>query len=143
VGDLEIGNLVHPLGPSTDVGFGFERLVQLLEGKSRVDETSSFDQTQHPLVRDHSRTVSVLRRNGVEPGNKGRSYVCRRLLRRMLPYLSGGESFELGDWLQQERQLREESLRRGRRLWRSHQNKPPTFWWETFGLLPDEIRFLS
>ncbi len=143
VSGLEIGNLVNPLGHSTDVGFGWERLIQVLEGKSRVDETSLFDQSLHPTVRDHLRTINVLRENGIEPGSKGRQYVCRRLLRRMLVHLSGDEKFEFDDWLIQERQLREQSLRSGRRHWRKHQHKPPTFWWETFGILPDEIELLG
>ena len=139
VGHLEIGNLVNPLGHSTDVGFGWERLIQVIEGRNRVDETSLFRQDLHPVVRDHCRTVSILRESGIEPGNKGRSYVCRRLLRRMLQRLTGHESFEFDDWLQQERQLRELSLKRGRRLWRKHKDKPTSFWWETFGILPEEI----
>jgi alanyl-tRNA synthetase len=143
VGDLEIGNLVNPLGHSTDVGFGWERLVQVIEGKSRVDETSFFDQCLHPIVRDHCRTISVLWENNVEPGNKGRNYVCRRLLRKMLKHLSGGEHFEFDDWLKQEQDLREQCLRRGRRLWRKHKDKPISFWWETFGILPEEVELLG
>jgi alanyl-tRNA synthetase len=142
VGNLEIGNLVNPLGHSTDVGFGWERLVQVIERKDRVDESSLFDQKHHPVVRDHCRTISSLRENGIEPGNKGRNYVCRRLLRRMLRHLTGGESFEFDEWLRQELELREKSLRQGRRLWRRHSEKPVKFWWETFGILPEEVELL-
>lgn len=142
-GSLEIGNLVNPLGRSTDVGFGWERIHQVVEGKDRVDQTSLFNQRWHPVVSDHSRTVSVMRENGIEPGNKGRNYVCRRLLRRMLRLFSGNETFEFDDWLRQERELREESLRRGRRLWRKHQHKPLEFWWESFGILQDEVELLK
>ncbi|MEQ8784790.1 MAG: alanine--tRNA ligase-related protein [Pirellulaceae bacterium] len=134
---------MNPLGHSTDVGFGWERLVQVIEGKRRVDETSLFDQTLHPLVRDHFRTVSLLRENGIEPGNKGRNYVCRRILRRMLRHLTGDESFEFDDWLEQEKELREKSIQRGRRMWRRHGDKPVSFWWETFGILPEEIELLQ
>jgi alanyl-tRNA synthetase len=142
-GSLEIGNLVNPLVYSVDVGFGWERLHQVVEGKQRVDQTSLFDSTLPPLLSDHFRTVTVLRQNGIEPGQKGRNYVCRRLLRRVLRFLSGNEPVEFSDWLQKERELRERSVKEGRRLWRRHRNKPPNFWWETFGILPEEMDLLQ
>jgi alanyl-tRNA synthetase len=135
---LEIGNLVNPLGHSVDVGFGWERLHQVVEGVERVEQTSLFDRGLHPVVSDHVRTISLMRENGVEPGSKGRSYVCRRLLRRLMRLDSGG-SFGFQDWLVEERKLRERSLRQGRRSWRKFQSKPPEFWWETFGILPEEL----
>ena len=33
-------------------------------------------------------------------------------------------------------------LSEGRRLWRRHRTKPPSFWWETFGILPEEVDLL-
>jgi alanyl-tRNA synthetase len=144
VGSLEIGNLVNPLGHSTDVGFGWERLVQLVEGVGRVDESTLFRQDVHPVVRDHSRTVELLHENQIEPGNKGRHYVCRRLIRRMIPYLGDREDFSFRDWLRREKGLREEKLRLGRRMIRTKRfkDKPSVFWWETFGLLPEEVEEL-
>lgn len=137
-GDLEIGNLVNPLGHSVDVGFGWERLHQVFERVNRIDQTSLFDQGVHPIISDHVRTISVLRENGIVPGNKGRNYVCRRLLRRLMRLVTF-ESFPFDDWLCQERRLRDRSLRQGRRVWRKYHNKPPQFWWETFGILPEEL----
>ncbi len=140
-GNLEIGNLVNPLGNSTDVGFGWERLHQIVEGKHRVDETSLF-QGGHPIVSDHCRTLQVLYENGIEPGNKGRNYVCRRLIRRILPLLSG-QSTVFDEWIEQESLLRERCLKTGRRKWRKYSDKPPEWWWETFGILPDEMPLLG
>jgi hypothetical protein len=60
----------------------------------------------------------------------------------MLRLLTGQESFEFDGWLHQERELREQNIRRERRLWRKHREKPPSFWWETFGIMPDEIDLL-
>lgn len=142
-GELEIGNLVNAEGRSTDVGFGWERIHQVVEQKRRVDETSLFSTRGQPVVLDHCRTISVMRENGIGPGNKDRNYVCRRLIRRMLPFLTGEEQFEFDDWLCEERELRERSLNQGRRHWKKHRNKPPGFWWETFGILPEEIRLLE
>jgi len=141
-GDLEIGNLVNPLRHSTDVGFGWERLHQVCEGKGRVDETSLFID-HHPVVSDHSRALRVLHENGVGPGNKGRGYVCRRMIRRMLPLLRGDEEFIFSEWVEQERERREECVRRGRRAWRRHCDKPPEWWWDTFGVLPEELPLLG
>jgi alanyl-tRNA synthetase len=142
VGGLEIGNLVNPLGHSTDVGFGWERLLQVIEGKGRVDQTALFRQGCHPIVADHERTLRVLRDNGVRPGNRGREYVCRRLLRRLLRH-AGGERFDFDDWVEEERRLLERRLREARRAWRRNEDRPESWWWETFGILPEEMPLLS
>ena len=142
VGGLEVGNLVNPLGHSTDVGFGWERLVQVVEGRRRVDETSLFRQGCHPVVADHERTLDVLRQNGIRPGNRGREYVCRRLLRRLLRRLGDGEQVGVQDWVEEERPLLERRLREGRRAWRWNRDRPPSWWWETFGILPEELPLL-
>jgi hypothetical protein len=96
-----------------------------------------------PILSDHSSTITILRENGIGPGIKGRRYVCHCLLQRMLRLLTGHESFEFDDWLQQERELRERTIRRGHRCWKKHQDKPPHFLWETFGILPGELEELQ
>lgn len=74
---LEIGNLVNPLNHSTDVGFGLERMLQIMEGKSRVDESTLFDQRLDPVTRDHYRTLMLMKENGIKPGAKaGITYVA-------------------------------------------------------------------
>jgi alanyl-tRNA synthetase len=141
IGGLEIGNLVNPLKHSTDVGFGWERLLQVVSGVDRVDRTELFDQTLPPVVRDHYRTLLTLRQNNSVPGNKQRGYVCRRLLRRVL--LTGITSLPgLEDWCGVEMSLRERNLKTGRRLWRRHEGKPTEWWWDTCGLTPDEVTML-
>ena len=138
--NLEIGNLVNTQGHSTDVGFGWERIVQVCENKSRVDETSLFDQSLHPILRDHSRTISVLVDNGVKPGSKGREYVLRRLLRRSMPFVEKQMPFQ--DLLEQERELRDQQFQIGKRMVKRHGEKSDQFWWETFGILPEERKML-
>lgn len=140
LGDLEIGNLVNPLGHSTDVGFGWERLVMVLEGVGRVDESSLFDLSLTPVQRDHVRCLGCLWENGVTPGNKGRNYVTRRLIRRIIE-VEG--SYPWSGWLEAERGLREKALVTGRKLWRRHRDKPPQWWWETCGLLPHELPLIG
>lgn len=138
---LEIGNLVNTLGNSVDVGFGWERLLQITENVSRVDQTSVFGNF-HPIVSDHSRTIETLWRHGITPGCKGRNYVCRRLIRRMLPYLTT-ERFVFQEWIESEREQMERRLVEGRKLWRKYPDKPPEWWWSTCGILPEEMKLLQ
>ena len=141
-GDLEVGNLVNPDGGSTDVGFGWERVIQVVEGVNSVSGSSLFRASIHPVLADHERAVMALRENGIEPGNKGRSYVCRRLLRRLLNLIDR-ERFAFDDWLDAERRLRERVLAQARRMWRKHHAKPPEWWWDTMGILPEEIDLIA
>ena len=136
-------HLVNPLGHSTDVGFGFERLMQVIEGRSRVDESSLFDQGLHPVVRDHLRTLQVLLEHGILPGPKGRNYVCRRICRRLIrhsPDLSGHP--EVRGLIGHESKLMEGQQRLGRRMWRRQKDQPPEWWWNTVGLLPEDLEQL-
>ena len=61
----------------------------------------------------------------------------------MLKHLTCHKSFEFDDWLGRERDLREQSLKRGRRFWRKYKDMPPRFWWEMFGILPEESELLE
>ena len=141
-GNLEIGNLVNPLEHSTDVGFGWERMLMVLEGRDRVDETSLFDQSLPPVCRDHERTLNCLWQNGINPSNKGRNYVCRRLLRRILQY-DLTKKFLFQDWIESERQLREKSIKLARRLWRKHKDKDYHWWKDTCGITQEELTLIQ
>lgn len=144
VGELEVGNLVNTLGHSTDVGFGLDRLMQVVEGVSRVDETSLFDRRFCPVGRDHVRALTVLHEQGIAPGPRHREYVVRRILRRLLPLLPPVRPvLPFDGWIEHEVQLRERCLRQGRRLWRRHGHQPVRWWWESCGLLPEEVRLLG
>ncbi len=138
VGTLEIGNLVNPLGHSTDVGFGWERLHQVVEQKSRVDETSLFDQKLHPIVRDHYRTLVILKKNGIKPGSKGKEFVCLRLVRRILGHISDNLP-GIEDWIEMERELQNKKLPRARQKFGKFRDKSPEWWYETFGVFPEEL----
>lgn len=140
VGGLEIGNLVNPMGDSVDVGFGLERIVQIMEGKGRVDETSLFDSGLSPVSRDHVRCLSSMRQNGVRPGSKGRESMCRKLTRRLIGQI--GPEHELYDWVSDEERLVKRKMDVLKRVWPKHYDKTERFWWETYGITPDELRMM-
>jgi len=96
---------------NVDTGMGLERTAMALQGKRTVFEADSFKpiidvfKSNTPseiidnelyikagvnslyVVADHARAVSMLIADGVYPGNEGRGYVLRRLLRRALVHL--------------------------------------------------------
>jgi alanyl-tRNA synthetase len=94
---------LEPL-PAThvDTGMGFERIVSLLQGVNSnyrtdllwplIEETrkltgDSVEQvdanfTPYRVIADHSRAATFLIADGVVPGNTGRNYVCRMIIRR-------------------------------------------------------------
>ena len=92
--------------PSVDTGMGLERAAAVLQNKPNVYETDLFrpiiDQavrlsgqaygvareTDYALrvVAEHARAASFLIGDGVVPGNEGRGYVLRRVIRRAIRY---------------------------------------------------------
>jgi len=88
--------------PSVDTGMGMERLTAVLQGVGSNYETDLFmpmirraqellghtdEQVQtnivaYRVIADHSRAITFLIGDGVIPGNEGRNYVLRMLLRR-------------------------------------------------------------
>ena len=91
--------------PSVDTGMGFERLVRILQGVDTAYETDLFtpiiaavervsgksynnpdDTYAIRVVAEHGRSVTFLIADGVVPGNEGRGYVLRRVIRRAIRY---------------------------------------------------------
>lgn len=89
---------------NVDTGMGLERITMVVQGKTSTFETDLLkpildevckmsgveykksDKTDISLriITDHARCVSFLISDGVVPGNEGRSYVLRMILRRAL-----------------------------------------------------------
>ncbi|MGI6258377.1 MAG: alanine--tRNA ligase [Anaerolineaceae bacterium] len=85
-----------------DTGMGFERIVSIIQGvngnyetdllKPLLDETQRLsgqsmaereaDFTSYRVIADHVRAATFLIADGVIPGNIGRGYVCRMIIRR-------------------------------------------------------------
>lgn len=97
------------LGPlprkNIDTGMGVERIACLLQDVDNVYETDLVrpvidtvaaraprgygvgnheDDVRYRITADHSRTAAIIIGDGVSPGNEGRGYVLRRLLRRII-----------------------------------------------------------
>ena len=100
------GSRTNLPAPSVDTGMGFERLVRILQDVdtgyetdlftpiiSKVEEISGHrygEDTESTyairVVAEHGRSVSFLVADGVVPGNEGRGYVLRRVIRRAIRY---------------------------------------------------------
>ena len=97
------------LGPlprkNIDTGMGIERIACLLQNVDNVYETdlvwpaidliagiaprgynqgNHADDVRYRIIADHGRTAAIIIGDGVTPGNEGRGYVLRRLLRRII-----------------------------------------------------------
>ena len=88
--------------PSIDTGAGLERVAAVLQGVQSNYDTDLFmpilqataslaagiygrdpeDDVSYRVIADHLRAVAFLLADGVIPGNEGRGYVLRRILRR-------------------------------------------------------------
>ncbi len=92
---------LHPLPkPSVDTGMGLERIAAVLQGvhsnyeidlfqdliKAAARETGTEYLSSNSLkvIADHIRACSFLIVDGVIPGNEGRGYVLRRIIRRAI-----------------------------------------------------------
>jgi alanyl-tRNA synthetase len=92
---------LHPLPkPSVDTGMGLERIAAVLQGKHSNYDIDLFQdlikaaaretrqkKLQNPslnVIADHIRACSFLIVDGVIPGNEGRGYVLRRIIRRAI-----------------------------------------------------------
>ncbi len=93
--------VLHPLPkPSVDTGMGLERIATVLQGKHSNYDIDLFQdliraaaretgqkQLKNPslnVIADHVRACSFLIVDGVIPGNEGRGYVLRRIIRRAI-----------------------------------------------------------
>jgi alanyl-tRNA synthetase len=93
--------VMHPLPkPSVDTGMGLERIAAVLQGvhanyeidlfqnliraAARETHTDDIDSPSLKVLADHIRACAFLIADGVIPGNEGRGYVLRRIIRRAI-----------------------------------------------------------
>ncbi|MGV8905330.1 MAG: alanine--tRNA ligase [Acetobacterium sp.] len=98
----EAGNYSPLPKPNIDTGMGLERLAVIMQGVNTIFEIDTVghvlnyickkagvtygespdDDVSIRVITDHIRSVTFMIADGVMPGNEGRGYVLRRLLRR-------------------------------------------------------------
>ena len=93
--------VMHPLPkPSVDTGMGLERIAAVLQhvhsnyeidlfqnliaAAARETGQTNLDQPSLRVLADHVRACSFLLADGVIPGNEGRGFVLRRIIRRAI-----------------------------------------------------------
>ena len=104
--DRDASGTLNPLpAPCIDTGMGLERITSVVQGKLNNYDTDLF-QPHHPghrgaargltygtdadkdvslrVVADHLRATTFLIGDGVMPGNEGRGYVLRKIMRRAM-----------------------------------------------------------
>jgi alanyl-tRNA synthetase len=117
--DIEIGNIVNPLGTCIDVGFGLERLDMIVHGTPPATP-------QELLVS----AIEAIIEARYRPGNKEHGYVLRKLLRQL--YRLGGSMTHA---FFQAEVARQEKLRdRYQKLLPLHGDKSPEWWFDTHGI---------
>lgn len=99
---LENGTLEPLPATHVDTGMGFERIVSVLQGVDSNYKTDLFEPmievirnlsgqtregvyanfTPYRVIADHVRAAAFLIADGVVPGNTGRNYICRMIIRR-------------------------------------------------------------
>ena len=96
----ESGVLTALPRPCVDTGMGLERIAAVLQGvhsnyeidlfqqliaaAGRETNTSDLNEASLKVIADHIRACAFLVLDGVIPGNEGRGYVLRRIIRRAL-----------------------------------------------------------
>ena len=101
------GTLTPLPKPSVDTGMGLERLAAVMQGvhsnyeidlfvnliraAAKITGTNDLESSSLRVIADHIRACAFLIVDGVLPGNEGRGYVLRRIIRRALRH-----GYELG-----------------------------------------------
>jgi alanyl-tRNA synthetase len=97
----DAGGEMHPLpAPSVDTGMGLERIAAvmqkvhsnyqidlfqgLIHSAAEILAVADLDDSSLKVIADHIRSCAFLIADGVMPGNEGRGYVLRRIIRRAI-----------------------------------------------------------
>ena len=123
IDDVEIGNIVNPLGTCIDVGFGLERLDLFVNGRTISKERT--------LIESAERIIA----SGFKPSNLKQGYVLRKLLREIYTL---GLSFD-HPYFEQEVARQNKIRERYERLKDKHTDKPKEWWFDTHGINIDEL----
>ena len=97
----DASGVLHPLPkPSVDTGMGLERIAAVMQGvhsnyqidlfqallkaAAKILNVGELENSSLNVIADHIRSCAFLVLDGVMPGNEGRGYVLRRIIRRAI-----------------------------------------------------------
>ena len=123
INDVEIGNIVNPLGTCVDVGFGLQRIEIFINNKIINKEETLKD------------SIIKIINSGFIPSNTKGGYVLRKLLR---------ESYKLNiiidhQFYNDEIQRQNKIIERYNRLKDKHVGMPSEWWYDTHGIKIDDL----
>ena len=128
--DVEIGNIVNPLGTCIDVGFGLQRLDMFVNEVEIETKEEILIQACEKLI--HS---------GYYPSNKEQGYIFRKLLREL--YRLGSEwdnEHYLKEKTRQDKVLENYNKNKNKK---KYQNKSKEWWFDTMGVDIDFVESLG
>ncbi len=137
INDVEIGNIVNPLGNCIDVGFGLERL-EMFVNKDASSLVMPNGSEVSVLAKESTLKSTILKiiESGYVPGNLKQGYVLRKLLREL--HSIGGTLDH--PFFEAEIQRQKTIADKYQRLKLKHADKPKEWWFDTHGINLDEIR---
>jgi len=120
---LEIGNIVNPLGNCIDVGFGLERLQQVLgeKPKNKID-----------ILKE---TALKIIESGFSPSSHKQGYVLRKILRE----INLNQDTLDHPFFKQEIERQKQLEKIFKKFYSSNQDKPKEWWWSTHGIKIEEF----
>lgn len=121
---VEIGNIVYTMDKYIDVGFGYSRLNDILNGKNELN--------RNDILID---AILKIIESGFKPGPQKQGYVLRKLLRELR--ISGGSINH--EFFNKELDRYEKSKLRYDRLKDKHYDKPKEWWFDTHGIDLDDM----
>ncbi|MCP9262338.1 Alanine--tRNA ligase [Dirofilaria immitis] len=110
----EEGNLQKLQKKCIDTGMGLERIAAVMQNvhdnydidlfSTIINKSQGYcgnieNKVAHMIIADHLRSAAFLIAEGMLPGNEGRSYALRRLIRRAACYLPSASRFPTFDLL--------------------------------------------
>mgnify|MGYP003646655118 CR=1 FL=1 len=122
--DVEIGNIVNTLDKFIDVGFGYSRIDDILNGQNNL--------TENEILSD---AILKIIDSGFKPGSQKQGYILRKLLRQL--YVGGGSISHPFFTKEVERQNKAKT--RYNRLKDKHSDKSKEWWFDTHGIDLDEM----
>lgn len=124
INGVEIGNIVNICGDCIDVGFGLERLDDIVNGKRPTSDVEILQET-----------IQKLLDSGYQPGPKQQGYVLRRLMR--LLYKKGGQVSSV--WFAAEVGRQEGIKEKYLKLKDRYKDKSKEWWFDTHGIEIDLV----